>query len=327
MARHEPGWRSPRTTARPRLRSPSDPAVHQEAPAPAWGPNRLPIPSPCPAAEDWYGNLLWFDRRKCLLLTHAGTLFSVFKADLRAAGLRDTQRLVTGLIARELAREGLPHATLGPLDRQELIVARTADRSVLGCMNDMAVLCEHATASPGLHYLCPQLQGVLRPHRPGYGRHVRTPPRRPRAIRTGPPVRGRRLPARPQRPLPLRVRPQMETLPPAHTRNRPASVTHQAEQGVADVRPVPSVWHAVRSLRPERPDLVAGLTGAVSGVHDGMVAAGGTVQPRQHAVALWSVRPPVRGDRYRTRRVGEELRISAGGVRAVAPGGPASKGA
>jgi hypothetical protein len=33
------------------------------------------------------------------------------------------------------------------------------------------------------------------------------------------------------------------------------------------------------------------------------------------------------GDRYRTRRIGEELRISAGGVRAVAPGGPASNGA
>lgn len=31
------------------------------------------------------------------------------------------------------------------------------------------------------------------------------------------------------------------------------------------------------------------------------------------------------GDRYRTLRVGEELRIGAVGVRAVAPGGPASK--
>jgi hypothetical protein len=86
---------------------------------------------PVPAAEDWYGNLLWFDRRKCLLLTHAATLFSVFEADVRAADLRDTHRLVTGLIARELAREGLPPATFGPLDRQELIVAKTADRSIL----------------------------------------------------------------------------------------------------------------------------------------------------------------------------------------------------
>jgi hypothetical protein len=29
---------------------------------------------PQPNGEDWYANLLWFDHRKCLLLTHAGTL-------------------------------------------------------------------------------------------------------------------------------------------------------------------------------------------------------------------------------------------------------------
>jgi hypothetical protein len=97
-------------------------------------------------AEDWYGNLLWFDRRKCLLLTHAGTLFSIFEADVRAADLRDTHRLVASLIGRELAAEGLPTTTFGTLEEQELIVARTADRTVLGCMNDMAVLCEHAIA-------------------------------------------------------------------------------------------------------------------------------------------------------------------------------------
>ncbi len=68
---------------------------------------------------------------------------------VRAAGVRDTHRLVTGLIARELAREGLPLTTFGLLGRQELIVARTADRSVLGCINDMAVLCEHAIATSG----------------------------------------------------------------------------------------------------------------------------------------------------------------------------------
>jgi hypothetical protein len=106
-------------------------------------------PGPAPDADDWYANLLWFDRRKCLLLTHVGTLFSIVEADVRAARLRDTRRLVTGLIGRELAREGLPSATFGALGEQELIVARTADRSVLGCMNDMAVLCEHAIATSG----------------------------------------------------------------------------------------------------------------------------------------------------------------------------------
>jgi hypothetical protein len=38
-----------------------------------------------PSDGDWYLNLLWIERRKCLLLTHAGTLFPVFVADIRKA--------------------------------------------------------------------------------------------------------------------------------------------------------------------------------------------------------------------------------------------------
>jgi hypothetical protein len=85
--------------------------VHPEASAPAWGRNGC-RPAAHARHRDWYASLLWFDRRKCLLLTHAGTLFSVFEADVRAVGLRDTHGLVTGLIARELAREGLSSVTL-----------------------------------------------------------------------------------------------------------------------------------------------------------------------------------------------------------------------
>jgi len=38
--------------------------------------------------SDWYANLLVIERRKCLLVTHARTLFSVFAPDVRAAQLR-----------------------------------------------------------------------------------------------------------------------------------------------------------------------------------------------------------------------------------------------
>lgn len=106
-------------------------------------------PGPAPDAEDWYANLLWFDRRKCLLLTHAATLFAIFEADVRAADLRATHRLVTGMVERELRHEGLPPGTFGNLRSQELILARTANRSVLGCMNDMAFLCDVAISDTG----------------------------------------------------------------------------------------------------------------------------------------------------------------------------------
>ena len=57
--------------------------------------------------------------------------------------------LVTGLIGRELRREGLPAGTFGDLRQQEVLLAKTADRSVLGCMNDMAYRCEHVIADAG----------------------------------------------------------------------------------------------------------------------------------------------------------------------------------
>ena len=102
-----------------------------------------------PDGEDWYANLLWLSGRKCLLLTHAATLFTVFEPDVRAAGLRDPGRRVTGLISRELVREQLPVDTFGCSDSSSIILAKTADRSVLGCMNDMAFMCEAAATRSG----------------------------------------------------------------------------------------------------------------------------------------------------------------------------------
>jgi hypothetical protein len=99
--------------------------------------------------EDWYANLLWMDGRKCLLLTHAGTLFTIFEPDVRAAELRSTGRFVTALIARELKREELPAETFGELGAASIVLAKTASRTVLGCMTDMAFLAEHAVGRAG----------------------------------------------------------------------------------------------------------------------------------------------------------------------------------
>jgi hypothetical protein len=90
-------------------------------------------------AEDWYLNLLWIDRRKCVLLTHAGTLFSVFRAGVSVSDLRKTGGYVTDVIDEELRAEGLPPGLFGQLDPEALRIATTASRSTLGFMNDMAV--------------------------------------------------------------------------------------------------------------------------------------------------------------------------------------------
>jgi hypothetical protein len=94
-----------------------------------------------PAAEDdWYANVLWIQGRKCLLLTHAGTLFSVFLPDVRAADLRPIGAAVVPAIRGALSAESLPSDTFGPLVAMR--IAKTADRRVLGSMNDLAYRCE-----------------------------------------------------------------------------------------------------------------------------------------------------------------------------------------
>jgi hypothetical protein len=59
-----------------------------------------------PDPDDWYATLLWLDGRKCLLLTHAGTLFPVFAADVRAAELRPLGPWLTATIGDQFAPNG-----------------------------------------------------------------------------------------------------------------------------------------------------------------------------------------------------------------------------
>ena len=102
-----------------------------------------------PCDEDWYANLLVLDRRKCLLLTHAATLFSVFESDVRVGQLRSTREFVSGLLERELQEESLPTDSFGDTRSEALVIAKTTDRRVLGCMNDMAFLAEVAVGQSG----------------------------------------------------------------------------------------------------------------------------------------------------------------------------------
>ncbi len=92
-----------------------------------------------PSDDDWYLNLLWIERRKCLLFAHAGTLFPVFVADIRKADITPIEPYVVNLVEEQLRFESLPPDTLGRLDPDHVRLARTASRSILGVMNDAAI--------------------------------------------------------------------------------------------------------------------------------------------------------------------------------------------
>lgn len=102
-----------------------------------------------PTDDDWYANLLWVDGKKCLLLTHAGTLFSVFVAGVRKADLRPIGPYIVNAIEAELRSESLPADALGRLDPDAVRLAKTASRSTLGFMNDIAFHCRYEVAAAG----------------------------------------------------------------------------------------------------------------------------------------------------------------------------------
>lgn len=91
-----------------------------------------------PSDEDWYLNLIWIERQKCLLLTHSGTLFSLFRASVHMADLRPLGVYLVEAIRTELRTEGLPENTFPDLDPHDLQLAKTASRSTLGFMTEMA---------------------------------------------------------------------------------------------------------------------------------------------------------------------------------------------
>ena len=91
-----------------------------------------------PADDDWYANLLWIERRKCLLAAHAGTLFAFFEPDITKAQITPFGSFLLGLIDREvglkaclptpLAAGGVRFRNRPHLQRQ---CARDCDRHAL----------------------------------------------------------------------------------------------------------------------------------------------------------------------------------------------------
>jgi len=99
------------------------------------GTDAAALNEPTPTEDDWYGNLLWLDRRKCLLLTHAGTLFSIFRADVRNAPLGATSSTPW----RRNFETRAFHRTSSARSRQSTSGSRRrASRSTLGVTNEMA---------------------------------------------------------------------------------------------------------------------------------------------------------------------------------------------
>ena len=107
-----------------------------------------------PSVEDWYANVFYIEGKKCVLLVHDDTLFSSLTLNVGVGLLRPIGGYVYSQISRGLECEGLPPDALGAIDCRHIRLARTRSRSVLGSMNDMAIMARHVIRSEGGLEVC-----------------------------------------------------------------------------------------------------------------------------------------------------------------------------
>jgi hypothetical protein len=142
------------------------------------GRRNVTLSEPAPSDDDWYLNLVWIERQKCLLLTHSGTLFSVFRAGVRVPDLRPLGEYAVDAIKTELRAERLPVETFSRLDPNDVRIAKTANRSTLGFMKEMVFELEWHIAHDGgldrtdINELNHTLRRTLRSHGGEYAQPI-----------------------------------------------------------------------------------------------------------------------------------------------------------
>lgn len=89
--------------------------------------------------DEWFCDLLWMDRQKYVLCTHARTLFSIVLPQVRRADLAHLPTMLAGTVAGAMEREGFSAAAIESVTSlREVRYGLTNSRSVLGSMNDIS---------------------------------------------------------------------------------------------------------------------------------------------------------------------------------------------
>jgi len=91
---------------------------------------------------DWYAHLLRIERRKCVIFTSERTLLTFLAVGLDRDAVRDCVTLFQRELRRLLESEGFAPCDVDRVldEYHELALATTADRSVVGSLNDLARL-------------------------------------------------------------------------------------------------------------------------------------------------------------------------------------------
>ena len=87
----------------------------------------------------WHANLIYIDRRKCVLFVNDKTLFNFIVPDLSRAQIRELYKLFKSYLSCVLADAGIPETDRVRIlsEYDEVGFTNTNSKSVLGSMNDL----------------------------------------------------------------------------------------------------------------------------------------------------------------------------------------------
>jgi len=105
----------------------------------------------------WHANLIFIDRRKCVLFTNDKTLFNFIAVDVSRAQIRNFSELFRGWFSCVLADEGFPRPVIEAVmaEHVDIAYANTNSKSVLGSMNDIAFQYEYFVFFPKEGFIAP----------------------------------------------------------------------------------------------------------------------------------------------------------------------------
>ena len=88
----------------------------------------------------WHANLIYINRRKCILFANDRTLFNFIVPDVSRVAIRELDKLFTSYLSCILADEGFAEPDRARMlsEYDEIAFANTNSKSVLGSMNDLA---------------------------------------------------------------------------------------------------------------------------------------------------------------------------------------------
>ena len=104
------------------------------------GANQLTGPGQSPSLWDWHANLLRIERKKWVLFTNDQTLYSFFVRFVKRPLLPDFTEVFRLGLFKSLMGEGFaePLVEYAVRNHQNVVIAKTTNRTVLGSMNDLA---------------------------------------------------------------------------------------------------------------------------------------------------------------------------------------------